>query len=148
LGVELDPDFANNNYVYVFYNHTNFGADRIRVFRFTETNGIGSNPTLIFEVSDNFSAGNHTGGNIHFRPSDPNHLYISIGDRAVTANAQDLTKWAGKMLRVHKSGSIPTDNPFYDDGNPATGNDDRIWSYGLRNTFDFTFSTINDPPRR
>src|SRR5688572_14981812 len=63
LGVELDPDFSINHYVYVFYNHTNVGANRIRVFRFTETNGVGSNPTLIFEVTDPYSAGNHTGGN-------------------------------------------------------------------------------------
>jgi glucose/arabinose dehydrogenase len=144
LGVELDPDFSTNHYVYVFYNHTNIGNDRIRVFRFTEVNGVGTNPTLIFEVDDTFTAGNHTGGNIHFRPSDPDHLYISIGDRATSSNAPNLGTWAGKMLRIHKSGSIPTDNPFYDDGIVPSGNDDRIWAYGLRNTFDFTFSTIND----
>ncbi len=142
LGVTCDPNFMTNHYVYVFYNHDS--PAMIRVVRFTEVLGVGTNPTIIFQVNDSYTAGNHSGGNIHFMPSDTNHLFISIGDRAVTATAQDLTKWAGKMLRINKDGSIPTDNPFYDDGNPATLNDDRIWSYGLRNTWDFCFNPLND----
>lgn len=144
LGIALDPDYATNNFVYVFYNHTLSGDDRIRVVRFTEVANVGTNPTLILDIDDPHSAGNHTGGNIHFRPTDPTHLYVSLGDRATQANSQMLTNPFGKMLRIGKDGSIPTDNPFYDDGNPATGNDDRIWTYGHRNAFDFTFSTIND----
>lgn len=142
LGVTCDPDFTTNHYVYVFYNHASPAL--IRVVRFTESGGVGSSPMVIFEVSDPYATGNHTGGNIHFKPSDPTHLYISIGDRATTSTAQDLSLWAGKMLRINKDGSIPTDNPFYDDGNPVTGNDDRIWSYGHRNMFDFCFNALND----
>jgi glucose/arabinose dehydrogenase len=142
LGVALDPDFDNNHYVYVFYNHAS--PAMIRVVRITENNNVGINPVVIFQYSDPFSAGNHTGGNIHFKPGDNDHLFISIGDRAVQANSQLLTNPCGKLLRINKDGSIPTDNPFYDDGIVATGNDDRIWCYGLRNTFDFTFSTVND----
>jgi glucose/arabinose dehydrogenase len=86
----------------------------------------------------------HTGGNIHFRPSDPTHIYVTIGDKGVGSDAQDLTKWNGKILRIGSDGSIPADNPFYDDGNPAAGADDRVWAFGLRNSFDFCFSTVND----
>lgn len=141
LGVELDPDFNNNHYVYVFYNHyiTN---SRIRVVRITETNGVGSNATVILDIADPQTAGNHTGGNIHFGPDGK--LYVSIGDRATQANSQNLAKPFGKFLRINSDGTIPTDNPFYDDGDVSTGNDDRIWSYGHRNSFDFTFSTAND----
>ncbi len=142
LGIALDPDFQNNHYVYVFYNHNS--PAQIRVVRFTENNNQGTNPLVVFQYSDPFSAGNHTGGNIHFRASDPGKLYISLGDRAVSANSQLLTNPCGKILRINSDGSIPSDNPFYDDGNPATGNDDRIWAYGLRNSFDFTFSPLND----
>jgi hypothetical protein len=67
-----------------------------------------------------------------------------MGDRATTMNGQRLYNPYGKILRVNSNGSIPSDNPFYDDGNPKTGNDDRIWAYGLKNTFDFCFSPIND----
>lgn len=143
LGVAIDPDFMTNHYVYVFYNHE--VPAMIRVVRFTETAGVGTNPTVIFEVADGNSAGNHTGGNIHFRPSEPDKLYITIGDRADNNDrAQMLNRWEGKILRINKDGTIPTDNPFYDDGNPFTGNQDWIWSYGHRNAFDFCFSTTND----
>jgi hypothetical protein len=50
----------------------------------------------------------------------------------------------GKILRINSDGTIPIDNPFYNDGDPGTGNDDRIWAYGLRNSFDFCFSPFND----
>lgn len=151
LGIEVDPDFANNHYVYAYYNHrypntnSNNSQQKLRVVRFTENNNIGTNPTIILNITPGYAlAGNHVGGNLHFRPSEPDKLYITIGELAVPSNAQLLTNPYGKFLRINKDGSIPTDNPFYDDGNPASGNDDRIWSYGHRNPFDFCFSTLND----
>lgn len=150
LGIEVDPDFATNHYVYAYYNHrypNNSGgtaSQQMRVVRFTEVNNVGTNPTVILALSPGTIAGNHVGGNLRFRPSEPNKLYVSIGEIAVPANAQLLTNPYGKFLRINKDGSIPTDNPFYDDGNPAVGNDDRIWSYGMRNSFDFCFSPVND----
>jgi len=38
------------------------------------------------------------------------------------------------MLRINKSGTIPTDNPFY---STASGNNRAIWALGLRNPFKF-----------
>lgn len=158
LGICVDPDFANNHYVYVYYNYNSdsqngTGDERIRITRFTEVNNVGTAPMNIFDwdVANNI-AGNHVGGNLHFRPSDPNHIYFTIGDLAYqqtnpTLNyANKTTNPYGKHLRINKNAlnSIPTDNPFYDDGNPLTGNCDLIWSYGHRNPFDFTFSTVND----
>lgn len=142
LGVCTDLNFNTNHYVYVFYNHLSPAS--IRVVRFTEVSGVGTSPQVILNLPDAFSASYHTGGNIHVRPGDPGHLYISIGDKGVGADSQDTTRWNGKMLRIGTDGSIPTDNPFYDDGNTATGHDDRIWVMGLRNSFDFTFSGVND----
>ena len=150
LGIEVDPNYATNGYVYVYYNHrccnpSPTGAQFIRVVRFTDVSNVGTNPTIILSVPvSNSIPGNHVGGNVRFRPSEPNQIYVSIGDIATPANSQLLTNPFGKILRINKDGTIPTTNPFYDDGNPATGNDDRIWSYGLRNPFDFCFSTFND----
>ncbi len=142
LGVELDPDFNSNHYLYTFYNHKS--PAKIRIVRFEVQADTGVNPTIILDIDDPNPAGKHSGGNIHFRPGDPDYLYVSIGDRGVEANATDLSNPWGKILRIHKSGSIPNNNPFYDDGDPLNGNDDRIWAYGLRNSFDFTFSFLND----
>lgn len=150
LGIEVDPDFATNHYVYAYYNHrfpnnnTGNTNQRLRVVRFTEVNNVGTNPTVILDLRPGYSiAGNHVGGNLRIRPTD-GKMYVTIGELAVPANAQLLTNPYGKFLRINTDGTIPTDNPFYDDGDPATGNDDRIWSYGHRNAFDFTFSDIND----
>jgi hypothetical protein len=40
------------------------------------------------------------------------------------------------VLRINADGSIPTDNPFF---NQATGNNRSIWALGLRNPFTFAF---------
>ncbi len=170
LGIAVDPDFTNNHYIYCYYIHLFNNSQRIRIVRFTEANNVGTNPQIVFDldITSYNIAGNHVAGNIHFRPSDPNHLYFTIGDLAyqqtnATLNyANKLTKPFGKVLRigkdpitvgmptydVHSIGgfgcNVPTDNPYYDDGNPLTGNCDIIWSYGHRNPFDFCFSPVND----
>ncbi|MFI5219734.1 MAG: PQQ-dependent sugar dehydrogenase [Bacteroidia bacterium] len=145
LGVCVDPDFASNHYVYAYYNHNYNGDERIRIIKFTEAANIGTNPILLLDIDvSNGIAGNHVGGNLHMHASEPDKLYFVIGDIAVMSNAQLLTNPYGKVLRINTDGSIPTDNPFYDNGNPLSGNDDRIWSYGHRNPFDFCFSPVND----
>lgn len=149
LGVALDPDFNTNRYVYIYYVHSNppntSTNQRIRIVRFTENANVGTNPYLVVDhLVSGSPAGNHFGGIIRFNPGDPQKLFYVTGEIATSSNAQLLTNPYGKMLRVNKDGTIPTDNPFYDDGNPLTGNDDRIWSYGLRNSFGFCFSPIND----
>ncbi|HTF03221.1 MAG TPA: PQQ-dependent sugar dehydrogenase [Bacteroidia bacterium] len=151
LGITLDPDFSINHYVYVFYNYTDnpnnvsAGDDRIRIERFTDVANTGTQPTIIFDldIPDSLSS-IHTGGNIHFRPSDSTHIYVTIGDMG-TGYLGDtparIDNPLGKILRVSKypGGPPPSDNPFYDDGDPYVGNCDWIWAYGLRNSFDFCF---------
>ncbi|RPI18884.1 MAG: T9SS C-terminal target domain-containing protein [Ignavibacteriae bacterium] len=140
LGICIDPNYAVNHYVYVFYIHLN--PQGIRVVRFTENNNLGTNPLIVFNYPTGTLNGNHVGGNIRFGPDDK--LYITIGETGISSNAQLLTNPRGKILRINSNGTIPTDNPYYDDGNPSTNNDDRIWAYGLRNSFDFCFSPVND----
>jgi glucose/arabinose dehydrogenase len=156
LGIAVDPNFATNHYVYAYYDYRNAAQNdlRIRVVRFTEVSNVGTAPTLILDHQYATSAstypGNHFGGIIGFRPSEPDKLYIEIGDLAYnqgnpTLNyANKLTNPYGKILRINTDGTIPTTNPYYDDGNPATGNDDRIWSYGHRNTFGMCFNPNTD----
>lgn len=145
LGICVDPNFSTNKYVYAYYVHLYNADERIRIVRFTENNNVGTNPTIIFDfnVPDNL-AGNHFGGNLHMHASEPDKLYFTIGDVAIMANGQSLTVPYGKFNRIKTDGTIPTDNPFYDDGNPTTGNCDLIWTYGHRNPFDFCFSPVND----
>ena len=114
LGITLDPDFDNNHYVYVYYNHRLAGDERIRIVRFTEVSNVGTSPTIIFDLDvSNSIAGNHVGGNLHFRPSDPTHIYFTIGDLAYQQGnpalnyADDLDKPYGKVLRISSSPLAP-----------------------------------------
>jgi hypothetical protein len=45
-----------------------------------------------------------------------------------------LTSYKGKMMRINPDGTIPTDNPFY---NQTTGIQQAIFAYGFRNSFSF-----------
>lgn len=139
LGVCLDPDYANNHFVYFYYTPNT--SNSFRVVRLTENNNIGTNPVTICSDTG-MTAFIHIGGNIRF--GRDNKLYISVGNIGQGSYSQSLSTHKGKMLRINRDGSIPADNPFYDDGNPHTGYDDRIWAYGLRNSFDFCVSPVND----
>ncbi|NOS85419.1 MAG: T9SS type A sorting domain-containing protein [Ignavibacteria bacterium] len=146
LGVTLDPLYSSNRYIYIYYVHSfppnSQSNHRLRVVRFTENNNTGTNPFIVFDYLAGTIGGNHVGGNLNI--GRDGKLYITIGETGVQSNAQLLTNPRGKILRLNPDGTIPSDNPFYDDGNPVSGNDDRIWVYGLRNSFDFCISPFND----
>jgi glucose/arabinose dehydrogenase len=135
LGVAFHPNFATNRYVYVYYT-TASAPIHNRVSRFTAST---SNPDVAAANSEevildleNLSATNHNGGAMHFGADGK--LYIAVGENAVTANSQTLNNRLGKMLRINDDGSIPSDNPFY---NQASGVNRSIWTLGLRNPFTF-----------
>lgn len=135
LGVAFDPQFATNNFVYVYYTTTT-PATHNRISRFT-ANGdvaVAGSEVVILELNNLSSATNHNGGAIHFGPDGK--LYVAVGDNANGTNSQTLGNLLGKILRLNADGSIPTDNPYY---NTATGQNRVIWSMGLRNPFTFTF---------
>jgi glucose/arabinose dehydrogenase len=130
LGLVLDPDFANNKFVYVY--HSASSPLRNRVVRYTESSGSCTQETIIL---DNLPAStNHNGGIIQFGPDGK--LYVIIGDAENTANAQNLTSLAGKVLRVNPDGSAPSDNPFISNTN---ANAKKVFSLGHRNSYGFTF---------
>ena len=133
LGLALDPQFAANHYVYVYYSvASECGATVNRVARFIETEGVGHDPQTLFESRQ--TAGNHNGGSIHFGPDGK--LYVTVGDNANAANAQDLTVPNGKLHRINSDGSIPSDNPRFGAGALPS-----LFAIGLRNSFDFTFDS-------
>ena len=135
LGIAFDPSFASNNFLYVYYT-VPIEPRHNRVSRFT-ANGdvvVPGSETIILELNNLTLASNHNGGAIHFGPDGK--LYIATGENATTSNSQTLTNMLGKILRINADGSIPTDNPFF---NQTTGNNRSIWALGLRNPFTFAF---------
>ena len=135
LGITLDPNFSSNHYVYVYYTAPG-SVTTNNVARFQEVNGNGINPTIIFSSTQ--TAGNHNGGNIHFGPDGK--LYVSIGDNATAANAQDVTVKNGKIHRLNPDGSPAPGNPVF----TQTGALPSLFAIGLRNSFDFTFDPVTN----
>ena len=128
LDIVLDPDFANNHYIYVSYHRNS--EKRIFISRFSDQGDTASLASEFVvwkepqKLPDHFLF--HHGGGLSFGPDG--HLYLATGYHNRSFEAQDLTLARGKIIRVAKDGSIPADNPFVN----APGLDE-IWAYGLRN---------------
>lgn len=132
LGIAFDPNFASNQFVYLYYTVPQTPRFN-RVSRFTANgNKAASGSEHPIMNLDKLTAGNHNGGALHF--GTDGKLYIAVGDNANSSHSQSLDTRHGKMLRINKDGTIPTDNPFY---NTATGDNRAIWAMGLRNPFNF-----------
>ena len=120
LGVALDPDFAQNRFVYLLYTAARAGRDPVnRIVRFFEANN-----TLMDAVTilDDIPADRlHDGGRLRFGADG--YLYATMGDTLNRASAQDLGVLTGKILRLARDGTTPGDNPFAS----------RVYSYGHRN---------------
>jgi glucose/arabinose dehydrogenase len=129
LGIEVDPAFVTNHFVYLAYTHAE-NLDRVSRFTVTgDTIDPGSERVLLRsgQPADVF----HHGGELRFGPDGK--LYWGSGINVYSPNAQDLNTIHGKILRLNSDGSIPPDNPFV--GMP--GMQPAIWAYGLRNPFRF-----------
>ena len=147
IGLALDPDFETNHYVYVQYMELTSPDPLIWrpvIKRFTEAANVGTDPTvlLIGPDTDPTRSRAHGADNIHFGPDG--HLYTSIGDLDKNVGevqvSQDLSRLEGKILRLDKTdGSAPADNPFVS----TPGADPRVYAYGFRNSFGFTFHETN-----
>ena len=138
-GIELDPHFDQNGFVYVSYVMPN---KLQRVSRLTVTNPTGSVLTidpaseLVLVQGNQTAADDHLGGELRFGADGK--LYIAIGDNgyfngstAISGNAQDLSNIYGKVLRINSDGSVPSDNPFVN----TPGALPSIYAFGLRNPF-------------
>ena len=133
LGIAFDPDFAANQFLYVYYTEK-LPAIHNRVSRFTANGNVAvpGSEFVLLELDNLSGAANHNGGAIHFGADGK--LYVAVGDNANRANAQTLTNLLGKVLRINSDGTIPEDNPFF---GIATGRNQAIWALGFRNPFTF-----------
>jgi glucose/arabinose dehydrogenase len=149
-GVALDPDFANNRYVYVYMASSLRTNPRTnRVVRLTLSTDLASVVTnsrtdiiadIAFKDVANAVAGSgaHSGGRLRFGPDG--YLYVTTGDNHNYSLPQDLSRLGGKVLRVNRDGSAAAGN-----STPA-GGDPRIYTYGHRNVQGISFRPGTNQP--
>jgi glucose/arabinose dehydrogenase len=147
LGIAVDPNFAANHYVWVYFTRQapdpKCSVIENRVVRFKlGDDHQGYDPTVAgcFPVSPFITI--HNGGNLHFGPDGM--LYVTVGNNDDANDhidpAQRLDSPLGKLHRFVPAVplGIPGDNPYYN----TPGAVQSIYARGLRNSFDFTFDPI------
>ncbi|MEP7165820.1 MAG: PQQ-dependent sugar dehydrogenase [Ferruginibacter sp.] len=133
LGIAFDPQFATNNYIYLYYTLSSAANNRISRFTANGNVVVPGSEIPILDLDPLSSATNHNGGSMQFGPDGK--LYVAIGENANSANSPNLDTYLGKILRINADGSVPAGNPFTSGSNQKL----RVWSYGLRNPFTITF---------
>ncbi|MEK6207778.1 MAG: PQQ-dependent sugar dehydrogenase [Chloroflexota bacterium] len=132
MGIELDPNFASNNLLYVCASVNDAGQWLNQVLRY-RMNGN----TPIFDgyvIRSGMRANsNHDGCRIRFGPDGK--LWVTMGDAGNLANAQNPNVLNGKVLRVNGDGTIPADNPIM----PGAAARTAVYTMGNRNPQGLTF---------
>ena len=145
LGVCLHPGFATNGFLFVYYTYEG-SVRRNRISRFTLTGSTisaASEVVILDNVEITPPASNHNGGTVLIGPDGK--LWAAPGDSGTGgAKAQDLlatssSRFNGKILRMELNGSPAAGNPFLAD----PSKEPRIWAYGFRNPFRFSFRPSN-----
>ncbi len=145
LDVMLDADFERNRMLYFCFsepggsgastgNSTALASARLSADR-TRLEGV----KVIFSQKPKVASTGHFGCRIveSRQPGQPGMngkpdglLFMTLGERySRKDDAQKLDNHHGKVIRIGKDGSTPTDNPFVN----RAGALPEIWSYGHRN---------------
>ncbi len=169
LGLAVDPDFANNHFVYLNRVHeTNAsqyaGSKTSQVLRLaldSEARMVDASLVVLVGTQsplrcNDLPAGadcipadssTHSVGDLMFG-ADGN-LYVSNGDASefnfndpASLRAQDLDSLSGKVLRVDRNGQGVRGNPFFS-GQP-NDNRSKVFAYGLRNPWRLAINPLSN----
>ena len=84
MGLSKDPDFAKNNWVYIYYSPSDSSVNRLSRFTFKNDTLDKATEIVILEVKSQREICCHTGGSIAFGPD--RLLYFSAGDNSTPFN--------------------------------------------------------------
>jgi uncharacterized repeat protein (TIGR01451 family) len=156
LGIAVDPAFATNRFIYLYYTFKKFGVCDTsgtntpvnRVSRFTLPDSNVIDPATEMVLVDNMPSvtGVHNAGDLQF--GKDGFLYITIGDGGNRPCSRDQSVLCAKTLRITSSGGIPASNPFQGSdsarcnvaGHTAAGMKcQETYAWGLRNPYRMAF---------
>lgn len=127
MGIAVDPNFASNRRIYVCASRRFEGKwlNQVLRYRLDGSWKIESGKIL---VRHGMRANTiHSGCAVEVGPDGK--LWSSMGDGGVASRAQNPTSRNGKILRMNRDGSVPSDNPIM----RGTSRRTIIYSMGHRN---------------
>ena len=162
LGSAVDPAFASNRFVYVYWTFAKFGGCDVstaqapvnRVARYVLGDNNIIDPASEVVLLDNIPSptGFHNSGDLEF--GKDGFLYVTVGDGGLSSKARRMDLYAGKVLRITRDGAPAPGNPFLGAGSDPCGRDgtnaggqtcQEIYATGLRNPFRMAHNP-NTPP--
>lgn len=130
LGIAADSGFATNRTLYLCYSEAGAGGTNgtaMASARLSADNAALTDVRVLFRQTPKIASDAHFGCRI---VEQGNTLFLTLGDRLSERDqAQQMDSHLGKVVRVNKDGTIPTDNPFV----ATAGALPEIWSLGHRN---------------
>ena len=139
LDVLVDPDFSDNNRIYLSFAHGNRNANATRIIRARLQDQTLEDIEVLFTAKPMKDTPVHYGGRMIWLGDGT--LIIGLGDGFdYREQAQRLDNHFGKIVRIHKDGSIPVDNPFTDQADALA----EIYSYGHRNIQGLMFDALTN----
>lgn len=140
--VVLDPNFAQNKYVYLSYAAKNDTLKTTKIVRATLENDALTNIKTLLVAAPYSNERHHYGGGMVF--GQDGKLYITIGGRLFNEKdepaipiSQDVQDRRGKIYRINPDGSIPQDNPNFG-ANAVAG----LYALGIRASQSLTVEPI------
>jgi len=133
-GLAVDP-VSDDVFVSLLYDSPSSpGTHYPKVVRLSSNDGgrTAATQTTILDMFGEPQGQSHQISNLSIHPDGK--LIVHMGDGFVSATAQDLGSFRGKLLRVNLDGSPAADNPFYNAGD-GIAVIDYVYAYGVRNPF-------------
>ena len=130
MDIVFHPNFEDNRWLYFSYASEDAGekGGNTTISRARLIDDSLENLEVLYKGTPNTRKGQHFGGRLEF--DNDNYLYFSIGDRGNRdVYPQDISLDGGKIYRINDDGTIPNDNPFFNNLNAKKA----IYSYGHRN---------------
>ena len=127
----------NNNEVYVSYSENRGnGKSSTSVAKALIENSV-LNFKNIFRAEPPINSGYHFGSRLVIKD---NYLFVTVGERGKGMIAQDAKKHPGSIIRVHLDGSVPANNPKFENKKNWLP---EIYQIGVRNPQGMALSPFN-----
>jgi len=132
LDIEVHPDYTHTGWLYFSYSEKTDTGKATVVERARLRDARLVDRQRLFTAYPAVAGDYHFGSRLALKDG---YLFITLGERELSALAQELWTDLGKIVRLYDDGRIPNDNPFV--GRP--GARPEIWSYGHRNPHGLAF---------